>query len=257
MSNSNLTCVVCDHPLGSHYNSYLEFMIVKCSECGLESTFPIPSAEALKTYYTDYFDFRADREVLKHNALRHIEELKKYGVDENSLVLDYGAGQGVFMDAFNGQCFGYDPFAKGRADLFHNLKEITINEFDLVTIWGALDCMGNPKSSVKEISNLIKTGGLLAFTVVSNELEIPYRYKPPEHLTYWTKPSTELFMEKLGFKILHLEKDVMSQRSDVYIKLICSRVPEIYHNTYLNVANTLPEYVEIPTNELFCIAKKL
>ena len=112
-------------------------------------------------------------------------------------------------------------------------------------------------STIKECSNLLKNGGLFAFSVVSTETEIPFRYKPPEHLTYWTKESIRLLLKALHFELLFLEQDTMWQRSNVYIDLICSRIPDPYHKAFKHAKLELPEYVQIPTNELFCVSRKL
>ena len=234
-----------------------KFKIFKCGQCGLQSTLPSPSFYELKEYYTKYFDFRADREVLIKNAEHHLEALKPYGIDNNTKILDFGAGTGIFLDTFDGLCIGYDPFSKKKKDLFSDLKEITDNDFDIVTSWGVVDNLVDPIQSLSEASSFLKSNGLLSFTVVSNELEMPFRYKPPEHLTYWTKDSVKLLVKKLGFEVLLLEQDSMFQKSDVYIDLICHRVPPEYHKSFSKINSYLPDFVKAPTNELLCIARKV
>ena len=257
MENEKLRCCVCNNSLGGYHTTVAEYKIYKCTRCGLESTFPVPSSDELKAFYTGYSDFRADLKVTERNAALHIEILKKYGFNRKTRTLDYGAGTGGFVKALEGICVGYDPFAKKKKNLFNSIEDLPFQLFDTVTCWSVLDNQRDPSSTIKECSNLLKNGGLFAFSVVSTETEIPFRYKPPEHLTYWTKESIRLLLKALHFELLFLEQDTMWQRSNVYIDLICSRIPDTYHTAFKHAKLELPEYVQIPTNELFCVSRKL
>ena len=256
MTGETYQCTICNTPLGAYSIEIEHYKIFKCSTCGLESTFPIPSDQELRQFYTNYLDHRAAEEVVRLNSERHLTILKKFGLDRKMKVLDFGSGSGVFPDVYGEGCLGYDPFVNSHKDVSSNFKKVQNQQFDAITLWSVLDNQPQPVSTLVKLVPLLKRNGLLAFTVVSNQNEIPYRYKPPEHLTYWTKAAIKHLLNKLNIELLYLEEDIMTQLSNVYINLICSRIPQEYHESFLPVANELPRLVKIPTNELYCIGKK-
>ena len=171
-------------------------------------------------------------------------------------VLDFGAGTGVFSDVYGELCINYDPFINKEKNIT-DFAQLKGHSFDAITMWSVLDNQPHPVDLLNQLTKILAQSGLLSFTVVSNENEIPYRYKPPEHLTYWTKTAIKKILTKVDLQLLYLEENSIAQRSDIYLELICSRIPKKYHDEFYKLTDNLPQFVSIPTNELFCIAKKI
>jgi hypothetical protein len=106
-----------------------------------------------------------------------------------------------------------------------------------------------------ELSEYKKPNGIIAITTVDAEGVIPYYYKPVEHLTYWTKNSFENLFEKAGIKLIEYKPYKMLQRSDVYVERLLSRTPNQYKRAFDFVISSLPEYIEVPTNEVFVVGQ--
>ena len=62
--------------------------------------------------------------------------------------------------------------------------------------------------------------------------------------------------KKIGLEILEYNPYIMIQNSEVYIERLISRTPEKYRESFRIAINTLPEYIEIPTNEVFIVGRK-
>mgnify|MGYP001276138218 CR=1 FL=1 len=192
---NNLECLVCDTKAGNYFNQ-LEgvYKIIKCSNCGLEYTNPIPNEEELKKFYSTYSDVRAETEVVELNAKNNISKLKNYGLTENSKILDFGAGKGIFVDVAGENCYGVDYIKSSNTRIKLNLEDNFdgIISWDFITLWGVFEHLQYPKLLLKNLSKILKVNGFIAITTVDAEGIIPYFYKPPEHLTYWTKKSFDL-----------------------------------------------------------------
>jgi len=90
-------------------------------------------------------------------------------------------------------------------------------------------------------------------TTVWTEGSIPYQHKPPEHVTYWTKDAMQAMLERNGFSLVEFRAYRMKQKSDVYLNAVLRTVPAELRN---RIHHTLPEVVEVPTNEVFVLAKR-
>lgn len=101
-------CPVCEHISGSYSVAIGDYKIVKCSECGLEYTHRNPTDEELRQFYSGYADVRANPEIVTINAKRNLVLLKAYGLEESSNILDFGCGNGEFVEVAGEHCFGLE-----------------------------------------------------------------------------------------------------------------------------------------------------
>ena len=83
---------------------------------------------------------------------------------------------------------------------------------------------------------------------------IPFRYKPPEHLTYCTKEALELAREISNFRMRSCKQYFMYQDKTVYMNILLRNVPDHYKQ-YINFVNML-DLVKIPTNEIIVVFEK-
>jgi len=94
----------------------------------------------------------------------------------------------------------------------------------------------------------------LALTTVSTELAIPYQHKPPEHVTYWTRAALEEALSRNDMRLCEHREYFMKQDSDIYLDAVLRTVPQHLRK---QIGHTLPEMVEVPTNEIFAVAQYL
>lgn len=251
-----IVCPVCTSEAGSYNIKANEFSIYKCTNCGLEYTYPIPTDEELNDFYSTYQDIRADSIIVRKNAKNNLDKLLNYGFDENSLILDFGCGKGEFVEIVGDNCNGIELGSSSHKRIFNNLKDLPFDKFDFITLWGVLEHINSIKDIMRELSKYLKEDGFFIITTVDAEGNIPYYYKPPEHLTYWTKNSLNILAEYLNCTIVEISEYNMQQFSHIYLDRLLSRTPDEYSNRIINSTEALPEIINVPTNELFAVFKK-
>lgn len=251
-----MNCPVCETIAGNYRRQVNGgYSIIKCANCGLEYTDPIPKEKELNLFYSTYEDIRAERHIVELNAKEHLKTLAKYGWSEQSKVLDFGAGKGIFVEVAGKYCFGVDfqhsenPRIKTCLDEdFEGIKSL-----DFITLWGVLEHLAKPKQVMQELTSRLR-GGVIALTTVDAEGIIPYYYKPPEHLTYWTRAAFDVLARDCGLEIIEYEPYWMFQLGEIYTQRLLSRTPEEYHESFLG--GDIPSIVFVPTNEVRVIMRK-
>lgn len=251
-----IACPVCSCDAGKYSINIDDFSIYKCSNCGLEHTYPIPMNKELIDFYSRYEDIRADSAIVKLNVQNNLEKLSKYGLNKNSLILDFGCGKGEFVDIAGKNCYGVELSNSIGDRIFSSLDNLEIKKFEYITLWGVLEHINDIKQIMKKLSKFLKKDAYLIITTVNAEGEIPYYYKPPEHLTYWTKKSLHLLAEYIECDILEISQYNMKQFSHIYLDRLLSRTPKEHAVVIKDSIDMLPEIIEIPTNELFTVLKK-
>jgi len=209
----------------------------------------MPTVEQLDAFYANYKDVRASRAVVKANARRNIDNLRELGLSERSHLLDYGSGQGAFCKVGGSESWSnYDPYTDDN-----DKKLLTEGVYDWVTAWGVLEHMVDPLELLGKFRSFLKAGGYLALTTVSIESAIPFQYKPPEHVTYWTRAALEQALDRNGLRLCVCREYFMEQNSEVYLGAVLRTVPL---ELQVQISHTMPPMVEVPTNEIFAVAQR-
>lgn len=255
-SDPVLSCPVCRHAAGRYAIAVDRFDIHKCGECGLEYTHPMPSDQELSAFYSTYHDVRARPEIVRRNAERNLERLADFGLHDDSRILDFGAGSGAFVSAAGERCYGLELGAPTQSRIFADVGQLPLNRFDFITLWGVLEHLNDPLGTLRTLVPTLNDGGKLVITTVDAEGIIPYYYKPVEHLTYWTQNAFQRLFEQCGLRAVHSQPYTMVQASDVYLDRLLSRTPEQYRPCFAGTLDSLPDLVEVPTNEILVIAEK-
>jgi len=228
----------------------LNFPILKCCSCLLEFVSPMPDKETLDEFYSSYQDVRAKDDVLYENANRNIEKIAEYGIDFDSALLDYGSGKDCFIKAAKSKNWvSYDPYTANC-----DRKVLLEAAYQCVTSWGVLEHVTNPNNLISEFSYILRPGGLLFATTVDINRRIPFQYKPPEHLTYWTEAAVRCLLQSHGMDLVVYQDYFMVQDRDVYMNIIMRTVPQEYKA--LVDYSGLPNFVLVPTNEVLIVARK-
>ena len=250
-------CYVCGNPGGRYCRRVNEdYSVIKCSECGLEYTDPIPAETTLKAFYASYSDIRADKSIVKLNAQEHLKILKnRYGWTQESAMLDFGSGGGTFVELAGENCYGVEYQSSANIRIKTILNELPIRRWDFITLWGVLEHLPHPKKVIDELVSLLRNGGIMVLTTVDAEGVIPYYYKPPEHLSYWTRVAFCELAQRCGLKIIDYEPYWMFQLGDIYRQRLLSRTPVEYRESLSS--GGIPPVVYVPTNEVRVIMKKL
>ena len=239
MNNRNLEYVNCNL-CGSSDNKLLfvkrGFNIAQCRKCGLIYVNPRLKAEALKEIctkgyylgketpeyeglwaYKDYIGMEKQLKTSFRKKLKIIEQYKKGG-----RLLDIGCAVGFFLEVAkeNGwDALGVDisewasNYAKERGlNVFTgDLMEAKFPDeyFDVVTMWGVIENLQDPYSSLTEMNRTLKKNGLVAISGgninsrVARFYGIRWESLVPEGDFYYFSPETlRKMLEVTGFKIV-------------------------------------------------------
>lgn len=255
-----MKCPVCYADQSHYYLKEVDrYRIYKCSDCGVEYTDPMPSNEALSEFYSDYFDIRAEEDVVALNAQKNIADLENKGfLKLGDRVLDFGCGSGIFVQQAKEtyDVTGYDPFLVNTCDYLVNDVAKIEGQFDVITLWGVLEHLTDLESFKAFIHQFLKPEGCIVITTVDAESTIPYYYKPPEHTLYWTKKGMTKLASQTQCQIVDYHPYEMMQRASIYLDRLLSRTPEPYRTEILEANPINVDYVKVPTNEVWGVMKR-
>ncbi len=196
-----MNCPIC----GSEYLKETLENYLKCRRCAIafsaaprQELNPSPPSENKEDVY------QHSKKILFTEGLKNINKL----LPRKGLLLDIGCGHGYFMKyaADNGwRCEGVEispnaiAYCREKLGLKvyeKPLQNLGLSEkfYDIVTLWGVLDLLPEPKSELDEIYRILKPGGVL-FLRVNN-----FSY----HKIFWKVAQTKFFkLLKLQPAIVH------------------------------------------------------
>ena len=133
-------------------------------------------------------------------------------------MLDIGCGNGWFLKWFKEQspqseCLGVeqnkDSILECRAKAVEAVPYIPLSAktYELITLWGTLEHLKDPKSMINKCSGLLSDRGFLLVCVpniscdeVKKKQENAYMFCP-QHLWYFDMASLHEFMHRMGYRI--------------------------------------------------------
>lgn len=142
--------------------------------------------------------------INKRKASQILTLLKK----KNSRILDFGCGDADFLNELNKkikdeQLYGYDvntnlkKISKGVKIISEHNKLIN-QKFNVITLWGVLEHVSDPKKLINFISKIILKNGFLVIEVPSSEsLLSKYTFQSSNIPVRWLEPYRHLFFFSL------------------------------------------------------------
>jgi SAM-dependent methyltransferase len=257
-----------------------EFVRVRCGAC--EQTFhqSILTDEWLVALYSKWIDegqidrlrahdqygerrdtFERGRQHIKH-ALR-IRELLGAGSEDEPRILDFGCGEGDFLEAahvLGFSCFGVDFGAPGGstgcdtaalriAPTFEALDEWTTEPFDAATLFQVLEHLADPRGVLEQLAARLRVGGVLVVEVpdctgvgVPTNAEEFHAVDPLEHINHFTPETLRNLCRSAGFEpARRIPAHVTTRLSDV-LKSEASRLhqPTKTSQYFRNTARQAP-----------------
>jgi SAM-dependent methyltransferase len=191
--------------------------LVKCLNCGLVSTEPLPDEEILAFKYTgDYWAASSDpaAAVMYNLRMKAFARRLCKALPHGCKALDVGAGNGLWVNLLKANGFdatGIDPYAPDTAKtaVFKcSLQKAPFEKksFDLITFLHVLEHMENPADSLKEADRFLKPGGLLVIEVPNIESMGFRLFKTkwfplediPSHINHFSKTSLLFTVKNAG-----------------------------------------------------------
>ncbi len=225
-------CPVCDHDeyrvlhettlgdslpdLGYKFtpNHLKAYRIVKCITCGHLYCSPLP-----KRLFEQYVDVE-DIEYLKNEAQRLATAEKVIDIlqkrKQTGRLLDVGCSTGDFLRVA-GRYYDVEgvevskwaaDIAKQRGLTVHEcrLSEIESTEpYDVVTLWGVIEHLENPKEEIDHIFRLMANDGILCIwtgnvdSLTARLLGKKWWYFMGQHIQYFSETTLHLLLRQCGF----------------------------------------------------------
>ena len=242
-----INCLVCGNE-SVLLRKLKESIVYKCKSCELEFCNPMPSQEMLDRFYSSYVDVRANPRIVTKNARKNTENLgRKHGLSPNHYLLDFGCGDNLFVKSSHSlNWVGYDKYTS---------PEFPEGEFDFITLWGVLEHLTSPVETITDLNRKLKTKGKLVITTVGTDTKIPYQYKFPEHVTWWSNSSIERLLGECGIELKEISSYFMFQTPEVYLTCVLNagKVPD---DLKKRITFNRKRDVYVPTNEIFIVGEK-
>jgi 2-polyprenyl-3-methyl-5-hydroxy-6-metoxy-1,4-benzoquinol methylase len=208
-----------------------------------------------KNYFSgdEYVDYMADRRVLQKNFKNRLKVIQKFtDPSRHRTILEIGCAYGFFLDIAKDvfdEVKGIDITEEGtrfarnqlgldviKADFLNH--DFGMRGFDVVCMWDTIEHLRSPHLFIGKISNLMKSGGILALTtgdigsLTARIRKEKWRFiKPPEHLHYFSRSTLNKLLDHHGFEILHYGYcgNYLSLGNITYKLLVLNkRAPKIY-----------------------------
>jgi 2-polyprenyl-3-methyl-5-hydroxy-6-metoxy-1,4-benzoquinol methylase len=212
-------CPLCDHAQASLLTTKGDLRLVRCPQCRMIFSNPIPLEMASGSYYDHLsatFYLSPDKLAGDYAPVRFKREIALFrSWCSQGAVLDVGCSTGGFLHQIktrypNSYSLTGMDVAGGALDYArlqgietipgHYLEhDFAARQFDAITFWAVLEHVVNPKPFLAKAVSLLRPGGL-CFILVPNMRSLAvrllganYRYLMPDHINYFTAESLRRF----------------------------------------------------------------
>jgi len=183
-----------------------------CGECGLLFAHAVPDDGFLNDYYAaGYLHLKADRAGhLGFDSEWRLAQLRQ-SVPTGARVVEFGAGDGAFVEALNGagwRASGVDLVRKEASDGVERraVESAEMRGADAVVSYYVLEHVADPRRFLAACKAALKPGGTLVIEVPDVD-RFPDEALHHEHLTYFAPATLRSLVEAVGFgTIRHHER---------------------------------------------------
>lgn len=284
-----IPCRICNSKASFKLFTKNNLDILRCKVCGLEYTDAAPGPDGLKELYresyfrsggrgTSYFDYLSEEAAMALNAKRRLAGIERFKTTEaHSKLLDVGCATGFFLKVVSPKwnASGVElsdfasSYARDRAGLSvktGTLKEVSYPDrcFDVITMWDVIEHLPSPLEDLAEARRVMKDDGLLVLTTGDAASFFArmcgrfwHLYNPAQHLSYFSKDTITLLLNKAGFKVIKIERSgsfftlayLASGLAMYYTSFISRALHKIVDNTplkklkfYVNLGDIMTVY---------------
>jgi len=243
------------------------FKYVKCIDCNIIVSNPIPSNNLLTKVYSDFFNYDWYKKVAifkKMQARKRFWMLKKY-FSISTKHLDVGSNYGYFVNLLRDDeidSYGYDislTKEQEKSPYFYNNLESVEMTFDVITMFHSLEHIPDITSFIKKIKKLLNKDGILII-FVPNYQSIGQKIKqkdwvwlqqPYIHIWQFSKKNIELFLQRNGFSVIRIwTKDTwdaniydytfLSKLSSMIDRLSFKKIDRVYIESIVRIFTLVP-----------------
>lgn len=222
------------------------YQIVRCHRCRLEFLHPMPTAAEIAAFYDEgyftgdperrgYLDYVGERETFLRSFGEKLDKIEKLlaqrrsargGSGARKRLLDVGTASGWCVEAARDR--GWDAWGVEVSEYAvqqarerglnvvqgESLSAFSGQQFDVITLWDALEHLLDPQALLQEARSLLAGDGILIFStgdVGHSWSRLQGRqhriYNPPQHLYYFSRATMAALAEQAGFVVLRTEPD--------------------------------------------------
>lgn len=229
MSPDEVKCIVCGHRICRKIFTKKGKDFWRCSNCGFQFQFPLPSEQELTNYYdqsyrSGMYKMFADQSRMKAlTASQRFSEIRRFV--RPGRWLDVGCSTGVFVAQAEKQgmvASGIDMSEEAVAFATRNSLDCFVSRietfeaeslFDNLTCFDVIEHVRDPVSFVRHANRLLKVGGTVTISTPNVGSLIRkvmgsrwYFYIPEEHLFYFDPRTITILLTRNGFEILRHAK---------------------------------------------------
>ena len=232
---------------GRHLQSDEKFSVFRCSNCGVLFTGVRFSEDYYEKYYPDdyhkveSYHFLVSRllKILKKASFnRRLRLMRRFGAIRGD-VLEMGCGKGEFLDFLPASCHKYalevSPACQRYIQnhcpgvtLLNRMEEAlkSSQRYDVILLWQVLEHLFEPVQALKNLSFLLKPGGVIIFELPNAEslglrwTKISwFHLDTPRHLFFFSKKNIEDMLKKNGLKIVYFGANEIEYFQDLAVSL--------------------------------------
>jgi cyclopropane fatty-acyl-phospholipid synthase-like methyltransferase len=217
-------CILCGHKRYYQYLKHPKMQIVRCEKCGFVWNMFQPTEKILEQFYKES-NAMTSWSKIKQTTKEMLRQRDKYAgiydyIQRNDIssILDVGCGNGYFLNHSGCQdIIGIESNIEATKNckfvVYEAFKDFVKSKdsqrkFSLITMFGVLEHVKDPKGFIKAYKPFVKSKGSLAvivpnvFSTVVQQLKEKCSTFCPQHLWYYDINTLELLMKDCGLKLV-------------------------------------------------------
>ena len=260
-------CPACDTRCNTEpVERFHQSSLFACERCDLQFWYPVSMPDA--AWYERAYQGRDQTDMPLEPGHRYF--LSDPKAPRNGRLLDLGCGVGNFLAAardagfdvtgveFNASAVRFAQRHYGLHNVFAMRSEDfqaahPQERFDVVTFFEVLEHQADPQRFLEIAKDCLVAGGFLALSVPNRERwqkGVETLDYPPNHLTRWSRAALRSLLERNGFEILSMRREVLGVcRAAQVLSMglrtgMVSRIAGECPPTLADLAEMKPEQVE-------------